>query len=451
MRRLLHTTTTALLSALALPFTSALSPPAPRDAQPLPLSVIGRHILDAKNETVALVGVNWPGHEQTMLPEGLQFQNISHIVTKIAETGFNSVRLTFATEMVDDIVDKGGDITIKATLEKALGAENGTKVMKQIVSNNPGFSESTKRLEVWNAVAEELACQNIYLHLDNHVSKAGWCCDISDGNGWFGDAYFNTSNWIRGLSFMAEHGKANWKSFSSIGLRNEIRERFSYDKPPAAPAIEPQTWERWEERMVQGANAIHNANPDVLIFFGGRLGGIDIEAPANGRYGSEPKWNFSIAELPFKRKFVFELHQYDHGLVTDCEGYYGTLDDWGADVMNAGQGNMAPLIMSEWGHSQSDADREYEKIFRKCLMGLMVQRSVGWMVWTIGGSYYIREGKADFEEPWGLLDHTWSDYRGRDSIKKLQVDIKATYQSFNRSMPAAAKDVGGLSGAISSG
>ncbi|KAI8302180.1 Glycosyl hydrolase 5 family protein [Colletotrichum sp. SAR11_59] len=442
MRRL-HTTTTALLSALTLPFTSAHEPLAPRGVQPLPLSVVGRDILDAKNDTVALVGANWPGHEQTMLPEGLQFQSISNIVTKIAETGFNSVRLTFATEMVDDIVDKGGDVTLKATLEKALGAENGTKIMKQIVNNNPSFNENTKRLEVWDAVADELARQNIYLHLDNHMSKAGWCCNVADGNGWFGDAYFNTANWIRSLSYMAEHGKANWKSFSSIGLRNEIRERFSYDNPPVAPAIEPKTWETWERRMVQGASAIHAANPDVLIFFGGRLGGIDIEAPANGWYADEPKWNFSIAALPFKNKFVFELHAYDHGLSDDCEGYYGMLDGWGADVMTKGQANVAPLIMTEWGHDQSDTSRGYEKNFHRCLMDLMVQRSVGWMVWSMGGSYYIREGKADVEDFWGLLDRTWSDYRGRDAIKKLQAGMKATYESFNKSMPAAAKKVGG--------
>uniref|UniRef100_L2FMZ8 Cellulase family protein n=1 Tax=Colletotrichum fructicola (strain Nara gc5) TaxID=1213859 RepID=L2FMZ8_COLFN len=419
--RLLHTTTTALVSALALPFTSASERLAQREVQHLPLSVIGRDILDAKNDTVALVGANWPGHEQTMLPEGLQFQNISNIVTKIAETGFNSVRLTFATEMVDDIVDKGGDVTLKATLEKALGAETGTKVMKQIVSNNPRFDENTKRLEVWDAVADELARQNIYLHLDNHMSKAGWCCNVADGNGWFGDAYFNTTNWIRSLSYMAEHGKANWKSFSSIGLRNEIRERFSYDNPPVAPAIEPKTWETWGKRMVQGASAINAANPDVLIFFGGRLGGIDIEAPANGWY----------AETSRSRRCRSRTR------------YYGMLDGWGADVMTKGQANVAPLIMSEWGHDQSDTKREYEKNFHKCLMDLMVQRSVGWMVWSMGGSYYIREGKADVEDFWGLLDRTWSGYRGRDSIKKLQAGMKATYKSFNKSMPAAAKEVGG--------
>jgi hypothetical protein len=60
-------------------------------------------------------------------------------------------------------------------------------------------------LKVFDAVAAGLAAQAIYVHLDNHVSKAMWCCSLTDGNSWFGDTYFNTTNWIRGLSYMAAH------------------------------------------------------------------------------------------------------------------------------------------------------------------------------------------------------------------------------------------------------
>jgi hypothetical protein len=61
------------------------------------------------------------------------------------------------------------------------------------------------RTQVFDAVAAELAAQNIYLHLDNHVSNAMWCCSLTDGNSWFGDTYFDTDKWIRGLSYMASH------------------------------------------------------------------------------------------------------------------------------------------------------------------------------------------------------------------------------------------------------
>ncbi|KAF9869951.1 endo-beta-1 [Colletotrichum karsti] len=444
-----------LLAAAAAPFTVAFEELLQRRdlRQPLPLSVDGRWILDAKNESIALVGVNWPGHLETMLPEGLQYQSVSNIVTKIAEIGFNSVRLTFASEMVDDIVERGGDVSLKVTLEKALGSENGTKVMKQIMKNNPSFNESTKRLDIWNAVAGELAKQDLFLHLDNHVSKAVWCCDPFDGNSWFGDTHFNTSNWVRSLSFMAEHGKANWKSFSSMGLRNELRPPLDNPQPPA----ELDLWETWKTRMLQGANAIHNANPEILIFFGGRLGDKDIGDPVRGSSLAEPNFNFSIAEQPFKNKFVFELHQYDSDLlrlyiVGDQGSFNETFDVLGGNTTTASLpgSNKAPLVISEWGHDQTDKSGVYKQEFHKFLFDYMIGRSLHWMVWTIGGSYYVREGKADYDETWGLLDHKWDSFQGKDSIKALQAEMRATYKSLNQSMPPATKDVGKGSGGVHS-
>ena len=40
--------------------------------------------------------------------------------------------------------------------------------------------------KVFDAVAAELAEQEIWISLDNHVSKAQWCCGADDGNTWFG-------------------------------------------------------------------------------------------------------------------------------------------------------------------------------------------------------------------------------------------------------------------------
>ncbi len=59
--------------------------------------------------------------------------------------------------------------------------------------------------QIFDAVAAECARQGIMVHLDNHISKAMWCCNSRDGNSWFGDKYFNTDHWIRGWAFMANH------------------------------------------------------------------------------------------------------------------------------------------------------------------------------------------------------------------------------------------------------
>jgi hypothetical protein len=119
-----------------------------RSLQPLPLSRSEQWIIDADNNQVPLVGINWPGAADTMLPEGLGYQSIANIVQKISQTGFNVVRLTFAIEMVDDILDNGGDVTLNDTLTNALGQENGTVILGDILNNNPQFTANTTRLQV---------------------------------------------------------------------------------------------------------------------------------------------------------------------------------------------------------------------------------------------------------------------------------------------------------------
>lgn len=119
-----------------------------RTLQPLPLSSSDQWIIDASGSHVPFVGINWPGAADTMLPEGLNYQSIANIVDKITQTGFNVVRLTFAIELVDDILDNGGDVSLNDTLTRALGQENGTIVLNNILVNNPSFTAETTRLQV---------------------------------------------------------------------------------------------------------------------------------------------------------------------------------------------------------------------------------------------------------------------------------------------------------------
>lgn len=131
----------------------------------------------------------------------------------------NSVRVGWAVEMVDDILDNGGDVNILDALVRSLGPENGTKILSQITGHNPIFTANTTRLEVWDAVAAELDKQQINLIVNNHVSKAIWCCNVGEGNGWFGDVYFDVGKWKRALNFMAEHMKF-WSAATALSLRN---------------------------------------------------------------------------------------------------------------------------------------------------------------------------------------------------------------------------------------
>lgn len=175
-----------------------------------PFVTSGRTIRDTTGASVTYAGVNWPGHGEVMIPEGLQYQSIASIVSKIGKgpggIGMNAIRLTFAIQMIDEIYANGGkDITLQKAFTQGLGQVNGTRVLNQVLAKNPQFTANTTRLEVFDAVAGECYRQQIYVHLDNHISKGMWCCGTGDGNSWWGDTYFDANKWTRGLGYMAGH------------------------------------------------------------------------------------------------------------------------------------------------------------------------------------------------------------------------------------------------------
>ena len=114
-----------------------------------PFYTDGRWIKDSTGCAFTYAGVNWPGAADAMLPEGLQYQSVSSIVSKIKSSGFNVIRLTFAIEMIDDIFENdGSDVPIKTAFINALGVENGTRIFEQVLTNNPRFGENITRLQV---------------------------------------------------------------------------------------------------------------------------------------------------------------------------------------------------------------------------------------------------------------------------------------------------------------
>ena len=130
---------------------SALAAHAPRDGPwpNGPFATTGRWITDASGVNVTYAGVNWPASADVMIPEGLQYQSIESIVSKIKNLSMNSIRLTYATEMVDQIYDdEDRDVTIYNALVDALGEESGPGVYDKIVGNNPSFNRETTRLQV---------------------------------------------------------------------------------------------------------------------------------------------------------------------------------------------------------------------------------------------------------------------------------------------------------------
>lgn len=114
-----------------------------------PFTTNGSWIVGADGSNVTYAGVNWPGAAETMVPEGLQYQSIETIVSRIQSLGMNSIRLTYATEMIDQIYDNNmTDIPISTAFTNALGMANGISIFNKVIANNPTFSSNTTRLQV---------------------------------------------------------------------------------------------------------------------------------------------------------------------------------------------------------------------------------------------------------------------------------------------------------------
>ncbi|KAF2968921.1 hypothetical protein GQX73_g4708 [Xylaria multiplex] len=359
-----------------------------------PLVTSGRWITDASGAKVTYVGVNWAGSLETMIPEGLQYQSIETLVSKIKSLGMNAIRLTYAIEMIDQYYDNGEkDVTIQKAFIDALGQEDGMAVYEKVIANNPSFGAETTRLQVYDAIAAESAKQEIYVHLDNHISKAG--------------------NWTRGLSFMAEHGKT-WTNLMSMSLRNELRISLTNTQ-----ITNSYNWEDWYKYVQQGADAIHSANSDLLIFLSGLDSDKNLTSVVQGSALEPGTGTFNRDDFPGygDDKLVLELHAYDNifgALTTGCSVITDRLFNAGFQTLARNATNRFPLVVTEFGFPQNEST--VTDSYASCLLDYFPSQHAGWMIWALGGSYYIREGTQDRDEDWGLLSHDGSSWRSPDFI-----------------------------------
>lgn len=378
-----------------------------------PFTTNGRWVVDASGLAVTYAGVNWPGHVDAMIPEGLQYRSISDIISMAKSVGINSIRLTYATEMIDQIESNGGvDVTVQAALVAALGQDNGTAIFEKVLSHNPSFSSNTTRLEVFDAVAGAAQENEVYVHLDNHLSKSGWCCNPLDGNTWWGDEYFSVANWTRGLTYMADHAKT-WPNFMSMSLRNELRQPFLN----ATLYEQSYNWQDWYKYVKQGVEAISSVNANVLIFLSGLESDTTLEPVTNGTALAPGSEAFNIYDFP-TNKIVLELHNYANILggtsSKNCTALEQDLLQAGFNALQNDSSNPFPVFMTEFGFEQDDTT--WQGTFASCIETFLADQQAGWMIWSLAGSYYVREGTQDADDSWGLLSHDWSSWRSPGHI-----------------------------------
>ncbi|XP_043706633.1 glycosyl hydrolase 5 family protein-like [Telopea speciosissima] len=354
----------------------------------LSLSTSARWVVDmASGRRVKLSCVNWVAHMQPMVAEGLDKKPLQDIASKVASLGFNCVRLTWATYMFTRTQP------VKFTVAQSLNSLGLGEAAIGIVSNNPSLFNLTL-LQAYDAVVDQLGTNGLMVVLDNHVSRPQWCCGDNDGNGFFGDTYFDPEEWLQGLDIVAKRfsGKSQVVGMS---IRNELR----------GPRQSETDWYRYIRR---GVKKIHKANPNVLVI----VSGLNYDTELSFLKGTPLGVNLD-------NKLVYEAHWYSFSegnrLVWKtqppgqvCADAIRRLEDRAGFVMEGD--NPVPMFISEFGVDQT-GENPADNRFLSCFLAFAVERDMDWAMWALQGSYYLRNGQAGFEETYGVLDGNWDQTR----------------------------------------
>ncbi|XP_022930165.1 uncharacterized protein LOC111436674 [Cucurbita moschata] len=221
--------------------------------------------------------------------------------------------------------------------------------------------------EAYEAVVDVLGESGLMVIADNHMSQPIWCCSLDDGNGFFGDRYFDPQEWLQGLSLVAQRFSKK-PTVVGMSLRNEIRGTN-------------ENVNDWNNYVTQGVTTIHNINPNVLVIVSGLNFDNDL------RCLKEKPLNVSTLD----NKLVFERRT-----------------------------NQFPLFVIEYGYDQREVN-DAENRFMSCFTAHLAQEDLDWALWTWQGSYYYREGQAEPAETFGVLDSNWTQIKNPNLVQKFQL------------------------------
>lgn len=152
--------------------------------------------------------------------------------------------------------------------------------------------------------------------------------------------------------------------------------------------------------MIPAAKAVNAANPNALIFLSGLNYDTNISALVTGQ-SLGGGYRFDLRDFQFADKLVYELHDYSFDQIfSNCAEFDNDLNADGFFVLNTSDPsvqNKLPVVITEFGFAPED----YPSLYAQCLKNFIINNHIGWTMWDISGSYYIRQGIQNFNETWG--------------------------------------------------
>eukprot|EP00927_Polykrikos_kofoidii_P027717 TRINITY_DN24292_c0_g2_i1.p1 TRINITY_DN24292_c0_g2~~TRINITY_DN24292_c0_g2_i1.p1 ORF type:complete len:754 (-),score=62.40 TRINITY_DN24292_c0_g2_i1:175-2169(-) len=206
-----------------------------------------------------------------MAAGGMEVRPIEETASLIVELGFNCVRLPYS---------------VQATLENPV-------VQDDFLQGNPRL-QGKRFMDVFEATVNAFTDVGLMVILDNHNSKAGWCCFPFQDQGLWYTPGFPTEAWIESLVNQTAHFRSN-PLVVGQAVRNEVHDYGGVQLTWGDG--NPKT--DWHMMATLAGNKILEANPDVLVVINGICSGICLNP---------------VRELPIvldvPHRVVYEVHNY---------------------------------------------------------------------------------------------------------------------------------------------
>ena len=375
LSRNLFRPTLACVAALCLSSSSAHSEKPPVT---VPLHTAGYAIVDASNKPVRLTSVNWYGFdEKEYVAGGLDHVPLATIIDEIRQIGVNSVRLPWANETL----------------------EHNPLIPEYAVKANPQF-KGKHAMEVMDAVIGALAAAHIMVVLDNHVSRADWCCDEKDGNGLWYNAEYPEAKWLADWqTIVRRYRKQTW--VVGADLRNELRSGSAWGGNDAKLD--------WHAAAERGGNAVLAVNPKLLIM---------VESPS---YSTDfTGFDKLPVRLKVEHRLVYSPHAY-----APADAVFSSYEEL-KQAYDARAGFLlhtepaTPLWVGEFGTCQTldcGANSEWFKLFIRYLR----ENNLSWSYWPLNGAQSGGASRTyDSVETYGLLSPDYAHIAAPKIVESLR-------------------------------
>jgi endoglucanase len=352
-------------------------------AAEFPLRTADHWIVDAKGNRIKLAGVNWYGADSREFSVGgLAYRPLATIAHEVRSMGFNSVRLPWSNELV----------------------ETNPVVPDYTIIANPTL-QGKRALDVLDLTVDALVREGLYVILDNHVSRADWCCFKGDGNALWHSPAYPEERWLADWRCMARRYK-NQPAVIGADLRNELR--FGATWGGQDPALD------WHAAAERGGNAILAENPNLLIF----VEGIDYALDLRG-----------VTRLPVKlnvpNRLVYSAYDYPFSIkgVRTYDDYLKRVQSQWAFLR---QQSETPLWIGEFGTCQEprcldSSDPMQEGFWFRNFIRFLGETDLDWCYWPLNGTQLSGHTRKFGDlESYGVLNRAHDGPASVEMLRLLQ-------------------------------